>query len=321
MDPSVVIAHNPVPAGADAATADVLEQVAMVAEALEELAIPYEVREITDPTAVEPFRGKVVFNLFEAEAGKFPLPLVFARALEAAGVPFTGSSREVLALTTNKVATRQRLTEFSVPVAPGGVAFQDLDSVPPPWLVKPAWEDASVGLEGNPVCFTRKDLEQRVAQLARRFPGQEILVEHFLPGREFNVSLLATGSTLEVLPVAEIAFVDFPPELPPVVSYEAKWEAGSFADTHTVRVFPPADDPVVSTARELALQAALACGVGGYARVDLRCNEEGKPCVLEVNANPCLAPWAGFLAAAAQAGLAPSQVVSRVLAATGVVCA
>lgn len=321
MDPAVVIAHNPVPAGADPATADVLEQVALVAEALEDLAIPYEVREVNDPTAVEPFRGKVVFNLFEAEARRFQLPLVFAQTLEASGIPFTGSCRDVLALTTNKVATRQRLAEFGVPVAPGGVAFQDLASVPSPWLVKPAWEDASVGLEGNPVCFTRKDLEQRVAQLARRFPGQEILVEHFLPGREFNVSLLAAGNTLEVLPVAEIVFLDFPPELPPLVSYEAKWEAGSFADTHTVRVFPPAEDPVVATARELALKAALACGVSGYARVDLRCNEEGRPCVLEVNANPCLAPGAGFLAAAAQAGLNPPQVVSRILAATGVVCA
>ncbi|MFN3413864.1 MAG: hypothetical protein ACK42L_07365 [Thermoanaerobaculum sp.] len=317
----VVIAHNPVPAGADPATADVLEQVAAVAEALEDLGIAYELCEVTDPTAVEPFRGKIVFNLFEAAPGQFQLPLAFAQALETAGIPFTGSASEVLTLTTNKVATRKRLAQFGIPVAPGGVAFQDLDLVPPPWLAKPAWEDASLGLEGNPVCFTPEDLEQRVAHLAQRFPGQEILLEHFLPGREFNVSLLAAGNTLEVLPVAEIAFVDFPPNVPPLVSYEAKWEQGSFADTHTVRVFPPAEDPVVSAVRELALQAALACGVCGYARVDLRCNEKGTPCVLEVNANPCLATGAGFLAAAAQKGLKPSQVVARILAAAGVECA
>lgn len=321
MVPAVVIAHNPVPAGADPATADVLEQVAVVAEALEDLGIAYEVREVTDPTQVEGFRGKAVFNLFEAAPGEFHLPLVFAQALAAAGVRYTGSTSEVLALTTHKVATRQWLVAFGLPVAPGGVAFQDLDSVPPPWLAKPAWEDASLGLEGNPVCFTREELEQRVAQLARRFPGQEILVEHFLPGREFNVSLLAASHGLEVLPVAEIAFVGFPPDVPPLVSYEAKWKAGSFADTHTVRIFPPQGDPLVARVQDLALRAALACGVHGYARVDVRCNEEGRPCVLEVNANPCLAPGAGFLAAAAQAGLKPPQVVARILAAAGVVCA
>lgn len=321
MAATVVIAHNPVPEGADAATADVLAQVALVAAALEQLGVAYQVREVTEPSKVDPFRGAVVFNLFEAAPGQFQLPLVFAQALEAAGIPFTGSSSEALALTTHKVATRQRLTRCGIPVAPGAVAGQDGASVPSPWVVKPACEDASVGLEGNPVCFTPEELEQRVAALARRFPGQEILVEHFLPGREFNVSLLAHGATLETLPVAEIAFVDFPPDVPPVVSYEAKWEEGSFADTHTVRVFPPADDPLLAAVREQALKAALACGVCGYARVDVRCNEQGMPCVLEVNANPCLAPGAGFLAAAAHAGLEPRHVISRILAATGGLCA
>lgn len=321
MAATVVIAHNPVPANADPATADVLEQVALVSAALKELGMLHEVCQVADPTKADQFEGSVVFNLFEAAPGQFQLPILFAQALEAAGVPFTGSASQALALTTNKVATRRKLAQLGIPVAPGGVAPQELALVPPPWVVKPACEDASVGLEGNPVCVTTKELEQRVADLARRFPGQEILVEHFLPGREFNVSLLACGGALEVFPVAEMAFVDFPPHVPPLVNYEAKWQAGSFFDTHTVRVFPPANDPLLAAVRDLGLKAALACGVRGYARVDVRCDEEGTPYVLEVNANPCLAPGAGFLAAAAQAGLKPSQVVSRILAATGALCA
>ncbi len=176
-------------------------------------------------------------------------------------------------------------------------------------------------MDCNPVCFSKEDLDQRVGELTRRFPGQEILVEHFLPGRECNVSLLASPHGLEVLPVAEIAFFNFPPDRPPPVSYEAKWEIGSFADTHTVRVFPSAEDPLLAAVAEMAYRACLACGVSGYVRVDVRCDEEGTPCVLEVNANPCLARGAGFLAAARQAGLEPSQVVFRILAAAGVVCA
>ncbi len=84
------------------------------------------------------FRGKAVFNLFEAAPGQLQRPLAFAQALEAAGIRFTGSSSEVLALTTNKLATRARLARFGIPVAPGSGARQDLASVPPPWLTKPA---------------------------------------------------------------------------------------------------------------------------------------------------------------------------------------
>ena len=59
------------------------------------------------------------------------------------------------------------------------------------------------------------------------------------------------------------------------------------------------------------------CGLTGYGRVDIRLDEDGAPCVLEVNANPCISPDAGFTAATTAAGIEPTDVVRRILTAAG----
>jgi len=257
-----------------------------------------------------------------------------AAALELLGIPFSGSSAAALWLSTDKLATRALLAAEGVPVPPGGRlehvgetgpgGTEVFDRVPPPWILKPACEDASLGLDGDAVCGTREAALARAGELLRRFPGQPLVVERYLPGRELNVSLLAApqGAVREprqppmVLPVAEIEFVDYPPGMARIVGYEAKWQPESFAFTHTVRSFPgeAAAAPLLAEARRLALAAWRVCGLSGYGRVDLRLDERGVPHVLEVNANPCLAADAGFMAAAEQAGLTAAEVISRILA-------
>lgn len=313
MGPAVVIAHNPVPAGADPSTADVLAQVELVAGALARAGFPARAVAVTDPRGAEAFRGSTVFNLVEALPAEPWPPLEFAAALEQAGIAFTGSPAAALRLTTDKLATRQHLATLGIPVAPGGPFADGEPFLPPPWILKPAWEDASLGLDGNPVCRTWEELHARAERLRQAFGAQPLLLEAFLPGREFNVSLLERRGRLEVLPVAEMSFAGLSPELPPLVTYEAKWLSGSAADLGTVRVFPNPNESLVEEVAELASAAAAACGVRGYARVDIRCDADGRPHVLEVNANPCLAPGAGFLAAAEHAGLEPEAVVMAIL--------
>ena len=317
--------------------------------------------------------GTVVFNLVEAPPGMPGVHPATAAVLELLGLPFSGSSAAALWLSTDKLATRAVLAAEGLPVPAGGRldglgdpfghgshrrdgrdqrdgrdgpngrhghgghgGAEVLDRVPPPWILKPACEDASLGLDGDAVCATREAALARAAELLRRFPGQPLVVERYLPGRELNVSLLAAPAAREprlgqshdprhprhprhppiVLPVAEIEFVDYPPGMPRIVGYEAKWQPDSFAYTHTVRRFPSeaAAAPLLEEARRLALAAWRACGLSGYGRVDLRLDERGAPHVLEVNANPCLAADAGFMAAAEEAGLTAAEVISRILA-------
>lgn len=319
----VVILHNAVAEGDDPAATDVLGQVELVAAGLKALGIAYHALAVPDWQpwrALDPEPGTIVFNLMEAPEGVPHVHPAAAAALELMAVPFTGSPAGVLWLTTDKLATRALLAAEGLPVVSGGRLDPDdpeiLDRVPGPWILKPACEDASLGLEGDPVCATREAALARARALTERFPGQKVVAETYLTGRELNVSLLAG----EVLPIAEIVFEDFPEGMSLVVGYEAKWREDSFAYVHTVRRFPEdaADAGLLKRIREIAEATWRVCGLRGYARIDLRLDADGNPYVLEVNANPSLAAGAGFMAAAAKAGLQPAQVIGRILAEVGI---
>lgn len=319
----VLVACPLVAADADPSTADVLEQARLVESGLATLGLPYQRVNVANGRvwelagALTP--GVAVVNLLEAPPGAPQRHAAATAVLELLGAPFTGCGAAALWLTTDKLATRAVLAANGVAIAAGGRVGPQTPALPPgvvwPVIIKPAWEDASLGLEGNPLCGTAEELATRTHVLAARFPGQPLLVEQFLPGREFNVSLLERAGELEILPVAEIAFVDLPSDVPPIVGFEAKWRPGSPADRHTVRRFPDelAESALLRRLRGLALAAWQACGLAGYARVDIRLDGRGEPRVLEVNANPCLAPEAGFMAAAARAGLDAAAVVSALL--------
>lgn len=329
----VLIAHNIVqnnqPAGSadDPSASDVLAQVEAVAAGLAALGVPYRIVPVPEwrPWGViDADPGTVVFNLMEAPPGRPEALLGAASALELLGVPFTGSASGALWVTTDKLATRAMLAAEGLPVAPGGRLDPDrpglLDRVPGPWILKPACEDASLGLEGDPVCATPEAAVARARELTRRFPGQAVVAETFLPGRELNVSLLADEEgNVEVLPVAEMVYEGFPAGMSRVLGYEAKWREDSFAYIHTVRRFlEPAgsgeDAALIARAGELARDAWRIFGLRGYVRVDLRLDAAGEPRILEVNANPCLAANGGFMAAAERAGHSAADVVRRILA-------
>jgi D-alanine-D-alanine ligase len=116
-----------------------------------------------------------------------------------------------------------------------------------------------------------------------------------------------------VLPVAEIRFEGFPTAKPTIVGYAAKWHPQSFEYRNTVRRFgiePELAARLIGIARD----CWQLFGLAGYARVDFRVDAAGTPWVLEVNANPCLSPDAGFAAALAQAGIAYVDAIAWLVA-------
>lgn len=321
----VLLAHNPVSPGDDPSTADVLDEAAFVERGLAELGLPSERRALSGPEALSDLAkaarapGTVIFNLIESPPGDWWKQCAAAGILELLALPFTGSPAAALWLTTDKLLTRALLATEGLPVAPGGridpQRLDVLDRVAPPWILKPACEDASIGLDGNPVCATREEALARAADLARRFPGQGIVAERYLSGRELNVSMLEGPDGPEVLPIPEMTFLDYPEGVPRIMGWDAKWGEGTFAYDHTVRRFltDPADEPLLARVRDLVRETWRVCGLAGYARVDLRLDETGEPFILEVNTNPCIAEGAGLEVSAARAGLGPGALIQRIL--------
>lgn len=271
------------------------------------------------------YRPDLVVNLVE-DIGASSRTIADVPALLAGvGVRYTGSDAKAMALTTDKLVAKRLMVQNGIPtpawiepatgVVKGvGGAGRSGDSITA-WLVKPVAEEASVGLD--PGCLCGSDTVAAVlADRKARFGGAWF-AEEFVDGREFNLSVLDGPAGPEVLPVAEMQFLDFPPERPRILDYAAKWHQDSFEYRHTVRAFRTLSKarPLAARLGELALRCWRVFGLAGYARVDVRLDAAGTPLVLEVNANPCVAPDAGFIAAAAEADLPYSAVVQRIVAA------
>lgn len=326
----VVILYNR-PAGADhpnaEASLDVLAQVETVESALSGLGIGTSISEIrgdlrsglNDLIEASP---DIVFNLVEAVDEDPLLYPNIAGLLELLRVPFTGSGSCALAISTDKRLAKLALRGAGLPTPEWVVYRGDRDftcsGFPPPWMVKPNFEDASIGIDDRSVYASERRLLADLPALLEKHAGQPLLIERYIDGREFNLSLLEDGLGFEILPAAEIDFSALPEGKPRIVGYRAKWDTASFEHGHTPRMFARDEsDALVCRLRALAKQACETLGVRGYARVDFRVTESLDPLILEVNANPCLSRGAGFMAAAVAAGLTAAETIGRILAAAG----
>jgi D-alanine-D-alanine ligase len=255
-------------------------------------------------------RPRVVFNLVESLEGRGQLIAAVPGLLDSLGVPYTGCPTLALGLTSHKPRAKQSLLRAGVPTpAPYSPELAgDSD-----WIVKAVYEHASLGIDDTSIVRGATAVQRTLAQRRAEFGG-EWFAERFIPGRELNVGLLAMQQGPHALPVAEIRFDDFPAGKPAIVGYAAKWDADSFEYRNTPRTF--AVDPALAAhATRLAYECWELFGLDGYARVDFRVDAAGVPWVLEINANPCLSPDAGFAAALKQAGISYAAAIESLVAA------
>lgn len=269
---------------------------------------------------ISEFAPDVVFNLVESIYGKEELHPSMAGLLEILNIHYTGSPLAALASTTDKAVTKAVLAAAGLPTAPwnvftGHAAAPERELFPGPWIVKPACADASIGIDDDAVVTDFAALLPKAAQISAKFG--KTLIERFIDGREFNISVLekpGSSGTAEVMPPAEMEFANWPEGKPRIVNYKAKWDEAAFEYENTVRSFPSADE---NTPINKMKRVALACwdlfGLRGYARVDMRLDAGGGIYIMEINANPCIAPWSGFMAASKQGGYEPGEVIQRIV--------
>jgi D-alanine-D-alanine ligase len=201
------------------------------------------------------------------------------------------------------------LERAGLPIPHFGVVRRDcaIPTVGFPAICKPAAEDASIGVEQRSVVRTMRALATRVGAMHERW--DEVLVQRYIDGREVNVGIL--GDT--VLPLAEIRFDAMPKGKWRIVSYRSKWQSGSDEDSGTAPQCPAELSPdLTAELKRIALAAWRVVGGEGYGRVDLRIDRAGRPWILEVNANPDIAPDAGLARMARVSGLDYGALVRSV---------
>lgn len=325
--PRIVVAHNRDFEGAEAdpenrARADVRDIAEHIARVLEDEGLRASVLGVTDdvPAAVRAIReagADAVFNLCESVHGDNRFEPLLPLLLDLEGIAYTGSTPFALSLALHKHAAKDVLCGRGIPT-PEAVVVETPDAIddvrlPFPLIVKPAREDASVGISGESVVHTRRTLERRVRHVLTHYQ-QPALCERYVEGREIYVSLLGrSGGRPQVFPFFEIDFTRMPPDRPRIVSFEGKWVEGSvdYVGTTPVRC-TGLPVPVVRRVGDTALAAFEAIGLRDYARLDVRLAADGTPYVIDVNPNCDLSDLAGgYVKAAKAAGMSYNQLILR----------
>jgi D-alanine-D-alanine ligase len=305
--------------GESKAVASVLEEVRPVQRALTELGYPVVKIPLRPPLelAEEKLRAletDLVFNLFEGFDGRPETEAMVADILSGLGIPFTGNPPSTLSLALDKAKAKAVLKSDGVrtpkyqSLSPENLYLFHLNF---PCIVKPLGEDASHGVSEESVVKNLDQLTKQVTKISQLFRG-DTLVEEFLEGREFNVTVLGNKEPI-ALPVAEMVYY-LPPELPRLLTFAAKWHEESIYYKGTKATCPA---EIGEQERQLISQTALTAfkllGCRGYARVDMRMDAEGIPNVLEVNPNPDISPGYGAARQAKAAGLPYSKLIEKIV--------
>jgi D-alanine-D-alanine ligase len=262
-------------------------------------------------------RPDVVFNQYDDVVHGALYEMRLAALVRMMGFPMTGSPALALGLTRYKFMTASLLAGAGIPIPPNTAMLETVSAVDQhnwqfPLIVQPSQEHAGIGLDRNSVVYSKKALRDKVREIVRTY-NQPALVQRFLPGREFNVGIIG-ASRPRVLPLAEVDYSELPTAIPPIMSYAAKWVETSEEYQNTSVICPaPVSAELEKRIGDVALRAFRAVGAKGYARVDMRLDEENEPCVLEVNCNPCLDEGMGLARTADKAGISYRQLLQIII--------
>jgi len=303
-----------------AASSDVMIQVDSIEEALRSLG--HSSKRIPFTRDVDAFLAAfredpvdMVFNLCET-VDEDPMFSGHATAVfELLGVPFTGSSSSAITYTIDKAMTKRILKACGIRTPKyliyDGSPHFNTGCLTFPVIVKPRFEDASIGIDQESVFGSEVTLKKALGPFYERFGS--LLVEEYIDGREFNVSLFGYP-TADVMPIAEIDFSAFPGDIHRIVGYRAKWDASSPEYHNAVRRFPrDIPSPLHQSLEVIARECFHIFMLRDYVRVDIRTDRRNNPYVLEINANPCISPDAGFVASLEHAGINYTEMVRHFL--------
>lgn len=311
--PTAVVLHNIIAENSPEDMKDVLIQAEWIGQLLCNLG--YQVKNIildpADPNLVHKLTDSVdvVFNLVDSNRAEPAIAYWAVTCLERLNIPFTGSPIEPMVLTTDKIHAKSRLRQAGLATA-DWVSSMDTSAFRPqiPYLVKPIREDASIGVSQASV-IRPESLQDLLTALAQNEAelGTACFAEHYLPGREFDVPLLATEAGVVALTPVELVFHGFSTAgLYPVYSYDAKW-GGNPLEYDGVQLQLSLDPVLNEQLQSMARQAWDLFYLRGYGKVDFRLDAQGCPHILEINCNPSLYLfWPHH-----QAGLLPMQEVIR----------
>ena len=257
---------------------------------------------------------RLCFNVcegFGGESREAHMPAL----LEALGLPYSGPGPLAAAVTQDKPMTKRLLSAAGLPTPP----FEVLDcpeaalrcGLAFPLFVKPSHEGTGMGVQNESVVRCPEQLRRQVERIVQRY-RQPALVESFIEGRELTCGVVGNNGDLHVLPVLEVDFGGYPPDLFPVYSSKHK---NDFDHLFRYRCPAPLPEALTQEVRRLTVETFAVTGCRDYGRVDFRLTPEGRLYILEINALPGITPRSDMTMMAKAQGQSHEQLVAAVLTA------
>lgn len=267
-------------------------------------------------TAVEEFKPQIVFNLMEAFADVTTFDQNVVSYLELLRLPYTGCNPRGLILARDKALSKKLLAYHRIPVPdftvvrPGRKA-QLSKKLQFPLIVKSLFFEASAGISQASVVENAEQLAKRVHFIHENL-GTAAIVERFIDGRELYVGVIG-NERLETLPVWEMSFDKMPDNRWRIATERVKWST-QYQKRHGIMTDKAElDESLAERIQRIARRAYRALDLNGYARIDFRLDDEGRPQVLEANPNPNLAYGEDFAESAEVHGLTYERLLDRIL--------
>jgi len=267
-------------------------------------------------SVTEDFHPHIVFNLMEAFAGVTTFDQNVVSYLELLRLAYTGCNPRGLILARDKALSKKLLAYHRLPVPEFTVVRRGRRPVLPkrlqfPMIVKSLFFEASTGISQASVVENTEQLQKRVSFIHESL-GTAAIVEQFIDGRELYVGVIG-NERLDVFPVWEMSFAQMPDNRWKIATERVKWST-QYQKKHGIMTSAAQLEPdAAQRIQRIAKRAYAALDLNGYARIDIRLDEQGQPFVLEANPNPNLAYGEDFAESAEVSGLSYEKLLDRIV--------
>jgi D-alanine-D-alanine ligase len=267
--------------------------------------------------AATEWKPHIAFNLLEGFDDITIFDQNVVSHLELLKLSYTGCNPRGLLLARDKSLSKKLLAYHRIPVPefevvrigrpvrrPKRLAF--------PLIVKSLTQEASIGISQASVVDSDEKLKERVAFIHESIRTAAI-VEQYIEGRELYVGILG-NQALQALPVWELFFTNMPAESRRIATDRVKWSV-KYQKKYGIESGPAREmpDATAEALQHLCKRAYRALELSGFARIDLRLDDQGRPWVLEANPNPQIARGEDFAASAERAGLPYDALLQRII--------
>ena len=293
---------------------DVIETLREMGHTVHVLGIHDDLRGIR--RSADAFKPHIIFNLMEAFADVTTFDQNVVSYLELLHLPYTGCNPRGLMLARDKALSKKLLAYHRIPVPEFTVVRPGRKPslrkrLTFPLIVKSLFFEASAGISQASVVENDDQLARRVTFIHDKL-GTAAIVEQFIDGRELYVGVVG-NERLDVFPAWEMSFDKMPDNRWKIATERVKWST-QYQKKHGIMTGKALlDATLTDRLRRIAKRAYRALDLNGYARIDVRMDDEDRMYVLEANPNPNLAYGEDFAESAEVSGMSYERLLDRII--------